>query len=220
MSPEQAGAGRSTGARTSGRSACVLFEMLAGERPFTGETNSDTLAAVLKTEPDWRALPADTPLPIRRLLRRCLEKDRQRRLDSAAAARLEIDDAIAPPAAEPLRAGGGAVPSRDGRGDRGAGRRRGDRRAGHMGSWTTAPVAAHARACRRASPSYRRPDRRSTCPAPTATSRCRLTAGSFVYRVGGTRYRRQPADGARDRSTRRAAARGCRRRLRAVLFAG
>ena len=102
MSPEQA-RGRPIDRRADiWAFGVVLFEMLAGQRPFTGETNSDTLASVLKTDPNWRALPSDTPLPVRRLLRRCLEKDRRRRLDSAAAARLEIDDAIAPPAAETL----------------------------------------------------------------------------------------------------------------------
>ena len=102
MSPEQA-RGRPVDRRADiWAFGVVVFEMLAGERPFTGETNSDTLAAVLKAEPHWRALPADTPLPIRRLLRRCLEKDRHQRLDSAAAARLEIDDAIAPPVTEIL----------------------------------------------------------------------------------------------------------------------
>ena len=102
MSPEQA-RGRPVDRRADiWAFGVVVFEMLAGQRPFTGETNSDTLASVLKTDPNWRALPADTPLPVRRLLRRCLEKDRRLRLDSAAAARLEIDDAIAPPAAETL----------------------------------------------------------------------------------------------------------------------
>ncbi len=77
----------------------VLFEMLTGQRLFAGATVSDTLAAVLTREPDWTTLPAGTPTPLRRLLRRCLEKDRKRRLDSAAAARLEIDDALTAPAA-------------------------------------------------------------------------------------------------------------------------
>jgi hypothetical protein len=72
--------------------------MLTGKRLFEGATASDTLAAVLKSEPDWTALPADTPAPIRRLLRRCLDKDRKRRLDSAAAARLDIDEALTSPA--------------------------------------------------------------------------------------------------------------------------
>ena len=103
MSPEQA-RGRPVDRRADiWAFGVVVFEMLAGQRPFTGETNSDTLASVLKTDPNWHALPADTPLPVRRLLRRCLEKDRHRRLDSAAAARLEIDDAIAPPTAETLQ---------------------------------------------------------------------------------------------------------------------
>ena len=74
--------------------------MLTGQRAFKGEDVSDTLAFILTREPDWARLPADTPPPIRRLLRRCLEKDRTRRLDSAAAARLEIDEALAPSAVD------------------------------------------------------------------------------------------------------------------------
>ena len=72
----------------------VLYEMLTGRRSFAGETVSDTLAAVLKTDPDWSALPAETPQPIRRLLRRSLERDRKRRLPDIAVARLEIDEAM------------------------------------------------------------------------------------------------------------------------------
>ena len=59
--------------------------MLTATRLFAGATVSDTLAAVLKTEPDWTLLPDGTPAPIRRLLRRCLEKDRKRRLTDAGA---------------------------------------------------------------------------------------------------------------------------------------
>ena len=58
---------------------------------------SDTLASVLTRQPDWTALPAATPPPIRRLLRRCLEKDRTRRLADIADARLDIDDALSGP---------------------------------------------------------------------------------------------------------------------------
>ena len=95
MSPEQA-RGKPLDRRTDLWSfGCVLYEMLSGRAAFAGETISDTLAAVLEREADFTALPADTPLPIRRLLRRCLVRDRRGRLDSAAAARLEIDDAIA-----------------------------------------------------------------------------------------------------------------------------
>ena len=83
---------------------------MTGRAPFAGDTISDTLAAILEREPDQTMLPADTPVPIRRLLRRCLEKDRKGRLDSAAGARLEIDDAIASPAAETLALA--ATPSR------------------------------------------------------------------------------------------------------------
>ena len=79
---------------------CVLYEMLTGQRAFPGEGVSDTLAHVLMKEPDWNALPADTPALIRRLLRRCVEKDRKQRLDSATAARLEIDEARADPSAD------------------------------------------------------------------------------------------------------------------------
>jgi eukaryotic-like serine/threonine-protein kinase len=110
MSPEQA-RGQSLDRRTDIWSfGCVLYEMLTARAPFEGDTISDTLAAILEREPDLTMLPADTPVPIRRLLRRCLEKDRKRRLDSASDVRLEIDDAIAFPAAEtPARA---ATPSR------------------------------------------------------------------------------------------------------------
>jgi serine/threonine-protein kinase len=84
--------------------------MLTGRAPFAGDTLSDTLAAILEREPDRTMLPADTPVPIRRLLRRCLEKDRKRRLDSASDARLEIDEAMSSPAAETPALG--ATPSR------------------------------------------------------------------------------------------------------------
>ena len=58
----------------------VLFEMLAGERAFKGEDVSDVLAAVLRQDIDWRALPADTPVKVRRVLERCLERDPKQRL--------------------------------------------------------------------------------------------------------------------------------------------
>jgi eukaryotic-like serine/threonine-protein kinase len=100
MSPEQA-AGKPADKRSDlWAFGVVLFEMLTARPVFAGETMSHVLAAVLTTEPDWTKLPAETPTPIRKLLRRCLEKDRKRRLESAADARLEIDDVLLAPSIE------------------------------------------------------------------------------------------------------------------------
>jgi Tol biopolymer transport system component len=74
---------------------CVLYEMLAGQHAFEGEDVSDTVASVLTREPDWSTLPAKTPPGIRRLLRRCLQKDPARRLRHAGDAAIEIDEATA-----------------------------------------------------------------------------------------------------------------------------
>jgi serine/threonine-protein kinase len=79
----------------------VLYELLTGRRLFDGDTVTDTLAAVLKTDPDWSALPAVTPAAIRRLLRRCLERDRKHRLSDMADARLEIEEALVESPAPP-----------------------------------------------------------------------------------------------------------------------
>jgi Tol biopolymer transport system component len=96
MSPEQA-AGKTVDKRSDlWAFGAVVFEMLTGRPTFAGETISHVLAAVLKDEPDWDALPPATPAPIRRLLHRALEKDRKRRLPDAASARLDIDDALTP----------------------------------------------------------------------------------------------------------------------------
>ena len=93
MSPEQA-KGRPADKRSDiWAYGCVVYEMLAGRRPFGGEDVAETLAHILTKEPDWTTLPAHTSTAMRRLLRRCLERDRKHRLDSAAAARLEIEDA-------------------------------------------------------------------------------------------------------------------------------
>jgi serine/threonine protein kinase len=81
MSPEQA-SGKAVDKRSDlWAFGVVVLEMLTGRPVFTGETVSHVLASVLKTDPDWTALPADTPAPIRRLLRRCLEKDCKRLIE-------------------------------------------------------------------------------------------------------------------------------------------
>ena len=99
MSPEQA-KGKPVDRRSDMWAfGCVLYEMLTGKRAFEGEDVSETLAEVLKSEPDWRSLPSETPESIRRLLRRCLAKDCTARQSDAAAARLEILDAKTPPTA-------------------------------------------------------------------------------------------------------------------------
>jgi len=101
MAPEQA-RGRAVDRRADVWAfGCVLYEMLTGMQAFASENLSDAVAAVLLSEPDWRALPADTPARIRVLLKRCLQKDSRQRLHDVADARIEIEDrdADATPAA-------------------------------------------------------------------------------------------------------------------------
>jgi serine/threonine-protein kinase len=96
MSPEQA-RGKAVDRRADiWAFGCVLYEMLMGARPFAGDTATETLAAVLRAEPDWTALPAGTPAALQRLLRRTLQKDAHLRLHSIADARLELQEAAAP----------------------------------------------------------------------------------------------------------------------------
>jgi hypothetical protein len=92
MSPEQA-KGKPVDKRSDiWAFGCVLYEILTGTRAFAGEDVPDTLAFIITREPDWTALPANTPGTIRTLLRRCLEKDRKRRLRDIGDARMEIDE--------------------------------------------------------------------------------------------------------------------------------
>jgi serine/threonine protein kinase/Flp pilus assembly protein TadD len=96
MSPEQA-RGKAVDKRTDIWSfGCVLYELLTGRKAFRGETLTDTLAGILEREPDWQSLPATTPAGIRDLLRRCLEKDSQRRLRDLGDARIQIEKALTP----------------------------------------------------------------------------------------------------------------------------
>lgn len=103
MSPEQA-RGRPVDRRADlWAFGCVLYEMLSGRRAFEGDTTSDTVAAVLRADPDWARLPPQTPPAVARLLRRCLQKDPDRRQRDAGDARLELEATDAPRAAAPPR---------------------------------------------------------------------------------------------------------------------
>jgi eukaryotic-like serine/threonine-protein kinase len=93
MSPEQA-KGRAADKRSDiWAFGCVLYEMLTGKRAFAGDDVSETLASVLAREPDWIALPATVAPAIRTLLRRCLDKDRRKRIGDVAVARFAIEEA-------------------------------------------------------------------------------------------------------------------------------
>jgi Tol biopolymer transport system component len=94
MSPEQARS-RPVDKRTDVWSfGCVLYECLTGGKAFHGETVSDMLAEILKSEPDWSKLPAATPAGIQRLIRRCLQKDLRQRLQAIGDARIAIEEAL------------------------------------------------------------------------------------------------------------------------------
>ena len=104
MSPEQA-RNKAVDKRTDiWAFGCVLYELLTGKQAFHGEDVTDILAAVVKTEPDWQALPATTAVQIRNLLRRCLQKDKTLRLQAAGDVRLEIQEALTAPAQEEVTA--------------------------------------------------------------------------------------------------------------------
>ncbi|MFI5182561.1 MAG: protein kinase [Thermoanaerobaculia bacterium] len=110
MSPEQA-RGKSVDKRTDVWAfGCVLYEMLTGRRAFEGETVSDTLAAVLKEDPNWAVLPEQTPTRIKDLLKRCLRREAKQRLHDIADARLELEEATAARQAAAGVSGTGSFP--------------------------------------------------------------------------------------------------------------
>src|SRR5262245_3217965 len=101
MSPEQA-RGKPVDKRADiWAFGVVVFEMLAGRRAFEGDDISITLAAVMMKEPEWRALPASTPLGLRRLLTRCLKKDPKARIRDIGDARLQIEELLSGAPEEP-----------------------------------------------------------------------------------------------------------------------
>jgi eukaryotic-like serine/threonine-protein kinase len=102
MSPEQA-RGHPVDKRTDiWAFGCVLYEMLTGKRPFSGETLSDTIAAILEREPDWSLLPGSVPPDVGRLVRRCLEKDVKRRLRDIGNTKIDLDESLTSSAPYPV----------------------------------------------------------------------------------------------------------------------
>jgi eukaryotic-like serine/threonine-protein kinase len=92
MSPEQA-RGKPVDKRADiWAFGCVLYEMLAGRRAFDGQTVSDVLAAILTRDPDWATLPGETPPSVRRVLKRCLDRNSKTRFQDVADARPEMDE--------------------------------------------------------------------------------------------------------------------------------
>ena len=162
MSPEQA-RGKAVDKRTDiWAFGCVLYELLTGKQAFQGDTVTEILAAVLRGEPDWPALPAATPTKVRDLLRRCLQKDKTLRLRDAGDACIEIQEALAAPSVEPnghwSRHRWLAVGGRVGSGGSGCGCRR----------WTCGLESEAAPPLRHG-------------PSPASRSRCRRASGWRVW---------------------------------------
>ena len=94
MSPEQAKAKPVDRRADIWAFGCVLYEMLTGKMTFRGETVTDTLAAVIRADPDWSQLPATTPIRVRVLLQRCLQKDPKQRLQAIGDARISLEEVL------------------------------------------------------------------------------------------------------------------------------
>ena len=94
MSPEQAKAKPVDRRADIWAFGCVLYETLTGKMAFGGDTVTDTLAAVIRAEPDWSQLPAATPMRVRVLLQRCLQKDAKQRLRDIGDARISLDEVL------------------------------------------------------------------------------------------------------------------------------
>jgi Tol biopolymer transport system component len=110
MSPEQA-RGQAVDKRTDVWAfGCVVYEMLTGRLAFPGATMSDTMAAILRNEPDWTALPPALPPGVVTLLHRCLEKDPRRRKRDVGDARAELDEALTKPVARAATLGAAHPP--------------------------------------------------------------------------------------------------------------
>src|SRR6185295_15069148 len=134
MSPEQA-AGKAVDHRADiWAFGCVLFEMLTGHAAFGGDTLTDTLAAVMRAEPEWSRVPLGVTAPVRELLRRCLRKDPRQRLQAIGDARIALEDVLSGGALSGVASGqdSGSAPALPAS----SARRRGERTA-----WIVAGVA-------------------------------------------------------------------------------
>ncbi len=151
MSPEQA-----RGRRVDQRSdiwsfGAVLYECLTGAGPFMGESMNDSIGAILHKDPEWSRLPAETPATVQLLLRRCLQRDAKKRLQSVGDARVELEAAMEDPNASTLLLAGRALPRRGRRGARVAAMLAGGALLAAVGvgaAWVLRPAAAPAREAR------------------------------------------------------------------------
>jgi len=126
MAPEQVRGRRVDSRADIWAFGVVMFEMLTGKRAFAGDTVTDILAAVLRADPDWSALPAGTPQRLRALVSRCLERDPQRRLRHIGEARIALEEATSEPH-DAIAPAARSMPAS---------------RAGHMWLWAVAVVVA------------------------------------------------------------------------------
>src|SRR5262245_4174282 len=98
MSPEQARGESADQTSDNWAFGCVLYEMLSGLRAFAGDTITDILSGIVGVDPDWTKLPAEIPTQVRLLMKRCLQKERRRRLQHIGDARIEIEQILTEPA--------------------------------------------------------------------------------------------------------------------------
>ena len=143
MAPEQAKGQRVDKRADVWAFGCVLYEMLSGRRAFEGDDVSDTLASLLKSDPDWRALPGDLPGPIRLLIERSLVKDRRQRVGDISTALFLLNEAAVLAPAVLIHPG--RSPPRDRLARRW--RRRMSRRRRHAGDHRVADVRSPGAAC-------------------------------------------------------------------------
>ena len=180
MSPEQA-KGRVADRRSDVWAfGCVFFEMLTGKRVFDGEDVSETLAAVLRADPDWKALPADVPAGIRSLLKRCLERDRKARVPEIGTVRFLLQDALTQPPA----------PNRRRSSRRRSGRSGTARSPSRLRRWR--PAHSESQQPGTSSPCLLRLSADLSCRCPTAATSRALAGTTWPFRLMVRGWRSSP----------------------------